>query len=73
MEWTYILTEGFYFGTWARQKSISKNVIRKSVSKTKIDSPPLSEEEKADVKEARTEKGQIYDDVEDLIKDLHNE
>jgi len=48
-------------------------VIRKPVSKTKIESPPLSEEEIADVKEARTEKGQIYDDVEDLIKDLHNE
>lgn len=42
------------------------------MSKTKIESPPLSEEETSDVKEARTEKGQIYDDVEDLIKDLHN-
>lgn len=73
MESTCILTEGFCFGIQARQKSISKNVIRKAVSKTKIESPPLSEEEIADVKEARTEKGQIYDDVEDLIKDLHNE
>jgi len=43
------------------------------VSKTKIESPPLSKEEVSGVKEARVQKGKIYDNVEDLIKDLHNE
>lgn len=38
----------------------------------KTESSPLSEEEISDVKEARIQKGQIYDDVEDLIKDLCN-
>jgi hypothetical protein len=42
------------------------------LSKTKSESPPLSPEEIADIKKARAEKGKIYDDVEELIKDLHN-
>ena len=44
-----------------------------ALSKTKIESPSLSDEEISDVKKARSQKGKIYDNVEDLIKDLHNE
>jgi hypothetical protein len=41
------------------------------LSKTKTESPPLSPEEISDIKKARTEKGKIYNDVEELIQDLH--
>jgi hypothetical protein len=41
------------------------------MSKVKSVSPPLSTEEIDDIKKARTEKGKIYDNVEDLIRDLH--
>lgn len=34
-------------------------------------SPPLSKEEIRDVKKALKQKGKIYDNVEDLITDLH--
>lgn len=41
------------------------------MSTTKVESPPLSDDEIADIKKARTEKGKIYNNVEDLIHDLH--
>ena len=44
---------------------------KKQMSKTKIDSSLLSNEEISDIKQARVEKGKIYNDVEELIKDLH--
>lgn len=44
---------------------------KKQMSKTKTDSSSLSNEEISDIKQARMEKGKIYNDVEELIKDLH--
>lgn len=44
---------------------------KKQMSKTKTDSSFLSNEEISDIKQARMEKGKIYNDVEELIKDLH--
>ena len=42
-------------------------------TKTKINSPPLSNKEIADVKDALKSKGKIYKTPEDLIKDLHED
>lgn len=41
------------------------------LSKIKIYSPPLSEEEVADIKKALKSKGKIYKTPEKLIQDLH--
>ncbi|WP_166392483.1 hypothetical protein [Candidatus Nitrosotalea sp. TS] len=41
------------------------------LSKTKMYSPPLSEEEVADIKKALKSKGKIYKTPEALIEDLH--
>ncbi|MFZ1076324.1 MAG: hypothetical protein WAN47_02710 [Nitrosotalea sp.] len=44
---------------------------KRMLSKTKMYSPPLSEEEVADVKKALKSKGKIYKTPEELIQDLH--
>ncbi|NHI04298.1 hypothetical protein DYY67_1156 [Candidatus Nitrosotalea sp. TS] len=44
---------------------------KRMLSKTKMYSPPLSEEEVADIKKALKSKGKIYKTPEALIEDLH--
>ena len=48
-----------------------EDIQKKNVVKTKMDSPPLSDEEIADIKKARKSKGEIYKTPEKLIRDLH--
>jgi len=48
-----------------------ESVKKKNVVKTKMNSPPLSDDEIADIEKARKSKGKIFKTPEKLIQDLH--
>ncbi|MGI0007903.1 MAG: hypothetical protein ACREAR_07920 [Nitrosotalea sp.] len=60
---------GRFSKTYASPRELVEDLHKET--KTKMNSPPLSDEEIADIKKARKSKGKIYETPEKLIRDLH--
>lgn len=52
---------------------MTNDIVIRLEKSNAVYSPPLSKKEISDVKKALKSKGKIYDNVDDLIKDLHAE